>query len=124
MKKLLFLVVMLCFSSVSNAIELNGNYVSQSGELLFRFTNDSLYIDIAQSKRNVSAFKLVKKSDSDTSTAFNAFEIYLKNGVVTYREVLIRVSKTNGEDLLLEYYGKDKDREYNSNERYNIKKVD
>ncbi len=124
MKKLLFLLVVLCSSFEANAIELNGNYLSQSGELLFRFTGDSLYIDIAQSKRNVSAFKLVKNNETESSTAFNAFEIYLKNGLVTYREVLIRVSKTKGDDLLLEYYGKDKDRDYNSNERYNIKKID
>jgi hypothetical protein len=54
---------MLCYSFDSHAIELNGKYVSQSGELLFRFTADSIYVDIAQSHRNVSAFKLVKNKD-------------------------------------------------------------
>jgi hypothetical protein len=78
----------------------------------------------AQSHRNVSAFKLVKKNNSKKSVAFNAFERYLLNGQETYREVLIRVTRQKSKKYLLEYFGKDKDREYNSNERYTIKPID
>lgn len=124
MKKVLFLLFMICSSYESYAIDLNGKYLSQSGELLFRFTADSLYIDIAQSQRNLSAFKLVKNKESETSTTYNAFESYLRNGQVTYREVLIRVTSQKPKEYLLEYFGKDKDRDYNSNERYNIKLVE
>lgn len=124
MKKLLFLFLMLCCSFELYAIELNGKYQSQSGELLFRFTSDSLYIDIAQSQRNVSSFKLVKSKEDKKTTTFNAFESYLDNGRITYREVLIRVTKQKGKQYLLEYFGKDKDRDYNSNERYTIKLID
>lgn len=124
MKKFLFLFLLACCSYESHAIELNGKYLSQSGELLFRFTGDSLYIDIAQSHRNVSSFRLVKNKDSKKSTTFNAYESYLDNGKATYREVLIRVTKLKTKKFLLEYFGKDKDRDYNSNERYNIKKID
>jgi len=124
MKKILFLFILLCCSFESYAIELNGKYISQSGELLFRFTSDSLYIDIAQSQRNISAFKLVKNKENKKDVSFNAYESYLKNGNVTYREVLIKVTKIKSKDYLLEYFGKDKDRDYNSNERYNIKKID
>ena len=124
MKKLLFLFLMLCCSFELYAIELNGKYQSQSGELLFRFTSDSLYIDIAQSQRNVSSFKLVKSKEDKKTTTFNAFESYLDNGRITYREVLIRVTKLKGKQYLLEYFGKDKDRDYNSNERYTIKLID
>lgn len=124
MKKFLFLCLMLCCCYEANAIELNGKYLSQSGELLFRFINDSLYVDIAQSHRNVSAFKLVKKNDSKKTVTFNAFERYLVNGQETYREVLIRVTRQKSKKFLLEYFGKDKDREYNSNERYTIKPID
>ena len=124
MKKLLFLFLMLCCSFELYAIELNGKYQSQSGELLFRFTSDSLYIDIAQSQRNVSSFKLVKSKEDKKTTTFNAFESYLDNGRITYREVLIRVTKQKGKQYLLEYFGKDKDRDYNSNERYTIKFID
>ena len=124
MRKLLFLFLMLCGSYETYAIELNGKYISQSGELLFRFTSDSLYIDIAQSQRNISSFKLVKNSENKKTTTFNAYESYLENGRVTYREVLIRVTKEKGRKYLLEYFGKDKDREYNSSERYHIKPVD
>ena len=92
MKKLIFLFLMLCCSYESYAIELNGKYLSQSGELLFIFTADSLYIDIAQSQRNISAFKLVKNTENKKTTTFNAYESYLENGRVTYREVLIRVT--------------------------------
>ena len=121
MKKILFLFLMLCCSYELYAIELNGKYLSQSGELLFRFTNDSLYIDIAQSQRNVSTFKLVKNKEDETSTSYNAFESYVKDNRVTYREVLIKVTKKEDNEYILEYFGKDKDRDYNSNERYKIR---
>jgi len=125
MKKLFFLLLMACCSYESYAIDMEGNYVSQSGELLFRFKGDSLYIDIAQSHRNVSAFKLVKKKDGKKSVTYNAFERYLADGRETYREVLIKVTRQRSKKkFLLEYFGKDKDREYNSNERYNIKRVE
>ena len=125
MRKFLFLFLMMCCSYELYAIDLNGKYLSQSGELLFRFTADSLYIDIAQSQRNVSAFRLVKNKDSKKSVTFNAFESYLDSGRVTYREVLIRVTRLKSKKkFLLEYFGKDKDRDYNSNERYNIKLVE
>ena len=115
---------MLCCSFETYAIDLNGKYLSQSGELLFIFTSDSLYIDIAQSQRNVSSFKLVKNKEDKKSTSYNAYEGYVKDGAVTYREVLIRVTQKKKNEYILEYFGKDKDREYNSNERYTIKLVD
>ena len=124
MRKILFLCLLMCGALESHALELNGKYLSQSGELLFRFTTDSLYIDIAQSQRNVSSFKLVKNKDSKKSTTFNAYESYLDKGQPTYREVLIKVTKERGKKYLLEYFGKDKDRDYNSNERYHIKQID
>ena len=124
LRKLLFLFMMLCCSSVTLAGDFDGKYLSQSGELLFIFSGDSLYIDIAQSQRNVSAFKLVKNSENKSTTSFNAYEAYLKDGRETYREVLIKVTKLENKNFLLEYFGKDKDREYNSNERYNIKLID
>lgn len=124
MRKILFLCLLMCGALESHALELNGKYLSQSGELLFRFTADSLYIDIAQSQRNVSSFKLVKNKDSKKSTTFNAYESYLDKGQPTYREVLIKVTKERGKKYLLEYFGKDKDRDYNSNERYHIKQID
>ena len=124
MKKLIFLFLMLCCSYESYAIELNGKYLSQSGELLFRFTADSLYIDIAQSQRNISSFKLVKNSETKKVTTYNAYESYMDNGRVTYREVLIRVTRLKSKKYILEYFGKDKDRDYNSNERYTIKSID
>ena len=125
MRKYLILFLMVaCCSIESHAVEVNGKDLSQSGELLFRFTGDSLYIDIAQSQRNVSSFKLVKNKESKKSTTFNAFESYLDNGRVTYREVLIRVTRLKSKRYLLEYFGKDKDRDYNSNERYTIRPID
>lgn len=116
--------MMLCCCFEANAGDLDGKYLSQSGELMFIFSADSLYIDIAQSQRKVSAFKLVKNSENKNTTSFNAYEAYLKDGRETYREVLIKVTKLENKNYLLEYFGKDKDREYNSNERYNIKLID
>lgn len=115
---------MVCCSYEASAIDLNGKYLSQSGELLFIFTGDSLYVDIAQSQRNVSSFKLVKNKEGKKFTTFNAYETFMQNGKETYREVLIRVTKLRGKKFLLEYFGKDKDRDYNSNERYTIKPID
>ena len=124
MKKFVFLFLLLCGCFEANAIELDGKYVSQSGELMFRFKGDSLYVDIAQSHRNVSAFKLIKNTENKKATTFNAYESYLENGRVTYREVLIRVTKLRNKKYMLEYFGKDKDRDYNTNERYTIKPMD
>ena len=125
MKKILLLLFLLLSCSYELfAINLNGKYISQSGELLFRFTSDSLYIDIAQSQRNISAFKLVKKTENKKTTTFDAYESYMENGRVTYREVLIRVTKSKNKKVILEYFGKDKDRDYNSNERYTIRLMD
>ena len=121
MKKILFMFLALCCSFELHAIELDGKFLSQSGELMFRFKADSLYIDIAQSQRNVSAFKLVKNKEDETSTSYNAFESYVKDNRVTYREVLIKVTKKEDNEYILEYFGKDKDRDYNSNERYTIR---
>ena len=121
MKKFLILFLLSCFSFETYAIDLKGKYLSQSGELMFEFTGDSLYIAIAQSQRKVSAFKLVKSKDDKNSTTYNAYESYEKNGQITYREVLIRVTSKKKKEYVLEYYGKDKDREYNSNERYTIR---
>ena len=85
---------------------------------------DSLYIDIAQSQRNLSAFKLVKsKQSNEETTAYNAFESYLKNGQVTYREVLIRVTQQKDKEYLLEYFGKDKDRDYNSTLQHQVCRI-
>ena len=124
MKKFVFLFLLLCGCFEANAIELDGKYVSQSGELMFRFKGDSLYVDIAQSHRNVSSFKLIKNTENKKATTFNAYESYLENGRVTYREVLIRVTKLKNKKYMLEYFGKDKDRDYNTNERYTIKPMD
>ena len=124
MKKFVFLFLLLCGCFEANAIELDGKYVSQSGELMFRFKGDSLYVDIAQSHRNVSSFKLIKNTENKKATTFNAYEGYLENGRVTYREVLIRVTKLKNKKYMLEYFGKDKDRDYNTNERYTIKPMD
>ena len=124
MKKYLFLLLLVCCSFESHAIELDGKYLSQSGELLFIFKSDSLYIDIAQSMRNVSAFKLVKNKETEQSTTYNAYESYMDKGRPTYREVLIKVSFVKEKEYLLEYFGKDKDRDYNSNERYSIRLVE
>ena len=120
----MFFVLLLGGFIEAQALDLNGKFLSQSGELLFRFTTDSLYVDIAQSHRNVSSFKLIKKNESKKATTFNAYESYLENGHETYREVMIRVTRLKSKKYLLEYFGKDKDREYNTNERYTIKPID
>ncbi len=123
MKKYFFLFLLMCFSSESFAFDLDGKYLSQSGELVFNFTNDSLYINVAKNDNKVSAFKLIKNKDSKKVTTYNAYETYLKDGREAYREVLIRVTRQKSNKYLLEYFGKDKDREYNSNERYTIRKI-
>ena len=122
MKKLILTLtfILSCIAAQAQSFIQNGNYLSQSGELIFRFAKDSLYIDIAQSHRNISKFKLVKTKETTHTVSFNAFESYPKGNFVTYREVLIRISKLKEEEYLLEYFGQDKDCDYTSNERYHI----
>ena len=124
MKKFLTLLLLSCCTLGAHAFDVNGKYLSLSGELLFKFTNDSLYIDMAQGQRNVSTFKLVKIKDTKKVSSFNAYETFMKDDKATYREVLIRVTKQKNKKLLLEYFGKDKDRDYNSNERYTIRLIE
>ena len=53
---------MMCGCCGVKAAGLDGKYLSQSGELMFVFKGDSLYVDIAQSMRNLSAFRLCKEN--------------------------------------------------------------
>ena len=126
MRKYFILFAVLFCSVRLFALDLNGKFISQSGQLMFRFVSDSLYVSTVQNQRTVSAFKLVKNKvdDKERSTTYNAYEGYTKDGRITYREVLIRVTEVKQNDYLLEYFGKDKDRDYNSNERYNIKPLE
>ena len=124
MRRYIFLIAVLFCSMPLLAISLKGKFISQSGQLMFRFVSDSLYVSTVHNQRVVSAFKLVKNKQDEKSTTFNAYEGYTENGHVTYREVLIRVTELKENDYQLEYFGKDKDRDYNSNERYNIKPLE
>lgn len=124
MRRYIFLIAVLFCSMPLLAISLKGKFISQSGQLMFRFVSDSLYVSTVHNQRVVSAFKLVKNKHDEKSTTFNAYEGYTENGRVTYREVLIRVTELKENDYQLEYFGKDKDRDYNSNERYNIKPIE
>jgi hypothetical protein len=124
MKKLILSIIALCWGVAGWATDFDGMYQSQGGELMFHFTGDSLYVDMAQSQRTVSAFKLVKSSHSNATTTYNAYETFVKNGNITYREVLIRVTRLEDQRYLLEYFGKDKDRDYNTAERYHLKKLE
>ena len=107
--------------NTSHAISLNGKYISQSGELMFTFVNDSLYVDMWPSGCGISCFKLIKKKSTKSKVSFNAFETYVEDEEPIYREVFIRVL-SKGRKLYIEYYGKDKDRKYNTNEKYHITK--
>ena len=106
-------------TNVANALTLNGKYISQSGELMFTFVNDSLYVDVFPSGCGISCFKLIKKKSLRRQVTYNAYETYLEDDKVTCREVFIKVYSKH-RNLYIEYYGKDKDRIYNTNEKYHI----
>lgn len=122
MRKLLFTMLLMMIAMASQAINLNGKYISQSGELMFTFTKDSLYVDMARSGCGISAFKLKITFNNEKLSTYNAYETYLEDDETTYRQVLIKVWKLKRNRFKIEYYGKDKDRSYNSNEFYTIKK--
>ena len=109
--------------NTSHAINLGGKYISDSGELMFTFTKDSLYVDMARSGCGISAFKLSKKMENRKVIAFDAFETYLEDDSLTYREVFIKLRKLKNKKYIIWYYGRDKDRNYNTNEHYRIRKV-
>jgi len=118
-KSLLIVFLMTFSTNVANALTLNGKYISQSGELMFTFVNDSLYVDVFPSGCGISCFKLIKKKSLRRQVTYNAYETYLEDDKVTCREVFIKVYSKH-RNLYIEYYGKDKDRIYNTNEKYHI----
>jgi hypothetical protein len=122
-KVLLVMLFMVFGLNTSHAINLDGRYISQSGELMFTFVKDSLYVDMWPSGCGISCFKLIKnkKKSTKSKVLFKAFETYVEDEEPTYREVFIRVL-AKGRKLYIEYYGKDKDRKYNTNEKYHITK--
>lgn len=122
MRKLLFTMLLMMMAMTSQAINLNGKYISQSGELMFTFTKDSLYVDMARSGCGISAFKLKRTFNNERLSTYNAYETYLEDDKPTYRQVLIKIWKLKRNRFKIEYYGKDKDRSYNSNEFYTISK--
>jgi hypothetical protein len=120
-KALLVMMLMVLGLNTSHAINLKGRYISQSGELMFTFVKDSLYVDMWPSGCGISCFKLIKKKSTKAQVTFNAFETYLEDEEPVYREVFIKVLFED-KKLYIEYFGKDKDRKYNTNEKYHITK--
>ena len=68
MKKYLFLFLMMCCAFESHAIEPKGKYISQSGELLFRFVADSLY----SKKTRSTCWNTLARTKTETTTPTNA----------------------------------------------------
>lgn len=126
MRKIIILFISL-FCLNANAINpLSGKFINNKGELSFTFIGDSLYIDCANSGCGISAFKLkpnktIKKRKN--VLYYDAFETYLEDDEDIYRQVLIKLVRKNKYKYKIEYYGKDKDRIYNTHESYYIHKV-
>lgn len=121
-KVLLVLMFMVFGVSTSYGINLDGRYISKSGELMFTFVGDSLYVDMWPSGCGISCYKLRTLSSHKRIVTFSAFESYFDGGVETYRQVLIRVEKLDKNRYLIDYSGKDKDKPYYTHETYHIYK--
>lgn len=122
LKVLLVMFFMVFGLNASHAINLNGKYISQSGELMFTFVNDSLYVDMWPSGCGISCYKLRTLSNHRRIVTFSAYETYFDGETETYRQVLIRVENLDKNRYLIEYSGKDKDRDWSTHELYHIYK--
>lgn len=121
-KALLVMILMVLGLNTSNAINLDGRYISKSGELMFTFVGDSLYVDMWPSGCGISCYKLRTLSSHRRIVTFSAYETYFDGEIETYRQVLIRVEKLGKNRYLIDYSGKDKDRNWSTHELYHIYK--
>ena len=121
-KILLAMFFMVFGLNASHAINLDGRYISQSGELMFTFVKDSLYVDTWPSGCGISCYKLRTLSSHKRIVTFSAYETYFDGETETYRQVLIRVEKLGKNRYLIDYSGKDKDRDWSTHELYHIYK--
>lgn len=121
-KALLVIMLMVFGLNTSYAINLDGRYISKSGELMFTFVGDSLYVDMWPSGCGISCYKLRTLSNHRRIVTFSAYETYFDGETETYRQVLIRVEKLGKNRYLIDYSGKDKDRDWYTHESYHIYK--
>ena len=121
-KALLVMMLMVFGLNTSYAINLDGRYISKSGELMFTFVGDSLYVDMWPSGCGISCYKLRTLSNHRHIVTFSAYETYFDGETETYRQVLIRVEKLGKNRYLIDYSGKDKDRDWYTHESYHIYK--
>ncbi len=119
-KALLVMMLMVFGLNTSHAISLDGRYISKSGELMFTFVGDSLYVDMWPSGCGISCYKLRTLSSHRRIVTFSAYETYFDGETETYRQVLIRVEKLGKNRYLIDYSGKDKDRDWSTHELYHI----
>lgn len=121
--RVLFVLMFMTFGvTASYGLNLDGRYISKSGELMFTFVGDSLYVDMCPSGCGISCYKLRTLSSHRRIVTFSAFESYFDGGIETYRQVLIRVEKLGKNRYLIDYSGKDKDKSYYTHETYHIYK--
>ena len=121
-KALLVMMLMAFGLNTSHATNLDGRYISKSGELMFTFVGDSLYVDMWPSGCGISCYKLRTLSNHRRIVTFSAYETYFDGETETYRQVLIRVEKLGKNRYLIDYSGKDKDRDWYTHESYHIYK--
>ena len=121
--KALLVIMLLVFGlNTSYAINLDGRYISKRGELMFTFVGDSLYVDMWPSGCGISCYKLRTLSNHRRIVTFSAYETYFDGETETYRQVLIRVERLGKNRYLIDYSGKDKDRDWSTHELYHIYK--
>lgn len=124
MKKLL-LIICLFVSLPVFSQDLDGKWIADGDELMFTFSNDSLYVDMAKSGCGISAYKLIKKRITITNNLeYDAHEVYVQGEDESqYREALIVLKKINDNRYQINYFGRDKDKTYNSHEQYHINRI-
>ena len=125
MKKLL-LIICLFVSLPVFSQDLDGKWVADGNELMFTFSNDSLYVDMAVSGCGISAYKLVKKRITlANNIEYDAYEVYSQGVDETrYRKVLITLKKITNNRYIINYHGQDKDKIYKTHESYHINRLE
>lgn len=125
MKKLL-LIICLFISLPVLSQDLDGKWVDEEGELMFTISNDSLYIDTANSGCGIAAFKLVHKrmALSKDYIVYDAIEVYSQGeDETTYKRTLLEFKQLTNKIYRLNIHYMNKDKIYDEHETYYLKRI-
>ena len=124
MKKLL-LIICLFVSLPVFSQDLDGKWIDEDGELAFTTSNDTLYIDTADSGCGCSIFHLVKKRTalSKKFVEYDAYVVFSQDENNLDKKALLELKQLTNKIYLLNIHYMNKKRIYDIHETYYIKRI-